>query len=488
MKIYVLIGLFFSILLHSQNSNQQVIKEKIKQLKNIDPDSKIKGKNIILLSNEIYHISKNAGYKKGMLTALLSQAVLYGNIGDTNQCLKATEEGLGLGKELKAYGEYTSLLALKAGALLNAGNYLDSRINFSRALEYSELIKDKDEAHSIKSYIYNYLVNYASFLDKESDNSIYEDSILIFAKKSYEESLQMSVRGGARREKIVANSAITLGQIYIDMKDFKKAEVYVNIGEKHIDTNNKSLLGRLYYTKGCLKFENGDKEKALEYYEKALTLSLEAHYTGLTMSIYESLLEYYRETKDVKNELYYLNKSKKLNDSFSKINRNALITQSRHDINLLYQQQSDNNTWKILLIASGGTLGALLSFYFYRKQRKKNAAIHIDTRVDSSKNRIDEDKIALLLKLARNNDKQFLIVFKEIYADLYKELLKFQELTAADLEMCAYLTLNIQTKEIATYKKISIGAVDNRKYRIRKKLNLLPETDLYKWIDTIRKE
>lgn len=52
--------------------------------------------------------------------------------------------------------------------------------------------------------------------------------------------------------------------------------------------------------------------------------------------------------------------------------------------------------------------------------------------------------------------------------------------------MCAYLKLNMQTKEIATYRKISIGAVDNRKYRIRKKLNLLPETDLYKWINSIK--
>lgn len=88
--------------------------------------------------------------------------------------------------------------------------------------------------------------------------------------------------------------------------------------------------------------------------------------------------------------------------------------------------------------------------------------------------------------MAKNNEKQFLIVFQEVYSDLYKELLKYSQLTSADLEMCAYLKLNIQTKEIAMYKKVSIGAVDNRKYRIRKKMNLLPESDLYKWINTIK--
>lgn len=127
-------------------------------------------------------------------------------MGDINQCLKAAEERLILGEELKAYEEYSSLLALKVWALLNAGNYFDSRINFSRALKYSELIKDKDEAHFIRSYIYNYLVNYTSFLETESDNMAYKDSTLIFAKKSYEKSVQMSLRDGTRRAKIIASS------------------------------------------------------------------------------------------------------------------------------------------------------------------------------------------------------------------------------------------------------------------------------------------
>ncbi|WP_228378894.1 helix-turn-helix transcriptional regulator [Chryseobacterium hispalense] len=119
---------------------------------------------------------------------------------------------------------------------------------------------------------------------------------------------------------------------------------------------------------------------------------------------------------------------------------------------------------------------ALESFIMY-----KNDLDHLMSKEKNKK----EEKTDILLKIAKENNNHFFLAFREEFSDLYRELLKFPELTSADLEMCAYLKLNLQTKEIATYKKISIGAVDNRKYRIRKKLNLPPETDLYKWINTI---
>jgi DNA-binding CsgD family transcriptional regulator len=74
---------------------------------------------------------------------------------------------------------------------------------------------------------------------------------------------------------------------------------------------------------------------------------------------------------------------------------------------------------------------------------------------------------------AKTNDKNFLITFQQTFPELYQKLLKLNtELTPNDIELCAFLKLNIQTKEIALYKKSSIGSVDNRKYRLRKKLNL----------------
>jgi DNA-binding CsgD family transcriptional regulator len=42
----------------------------------------------------------------------------------------------------------------------------------------------------------------------------------------------------------------------------------------------------------------------------------------------------------------------------------------------------------------------------------------------------------------------------------------------SDLEYCALIKLDFNTKEIAQSKDISIRTVESKKYRLRKKLNL----------------
>ncbi len=51
-------------------------------------------------------------------------------------------------------------------------------------------------------------------------------------------------------------------------------------------------------------------------------------------------------------------------------------------------------------------------------------------------------------------------------------------LTSADLQLAAFLKMNLSTKEIAPLLHISIRGVENRRYRLRKKMNLSPETNL----------
>ncbi|MFP3836197.1 helix-turn-helix transcriptional regulator, partial [Chryseobacterium sp. SIMBA_028] len=58
-------------------------------------------------------------------------------------------------------------------------------------------------------------------------------------------------------------------------------------------------------------------------------------------------------------------------------------------------------------------------------------------------------------------------------------------LTPTDLEYCALIKLNFDTKQIATLKKISIGSVESRKYRIRKKLNINNSENIYTWMTKI---
>ena len=61
-----------------------------------------------------------------------------------------------------------------------------------------------------------------------------------------------------------------------------------------------------------------------------------------------------------------------------------------------------------------------------------------------------------------NADKDFLKKVKNLHS----------ELTANDLRLCAYLRLNLSSKEIAPLLNISVRSVEVKRYRLRKKINL----------------
>ena len=67
-----------------------------------------------------------------------------------------------------------------------------------------------------------------------------------------------------------------------------------------------------------------------------------------------------------------------------------------------------------------------------------------------------------------NADKDFLIKVKD----------KYPELTPNDLRLCAYLRLNLSSKEIAPLLNISHKSVEIKRYRLRKKMKLDKKTNL----------
>ena len=65
---------------------------------------------------------------------------------------------------------------------------------------------------------------------------------------------------------------------------------------------------------------------------------------------------------------------------------------------------------------------------------------------------------------------------------LHKLLSTYPALSPGDLRLCAYLRMNLSSKEIAPLMKISVRGVENHRYKLRKKLNLKPEENLIDFI------
>jgi DNA-binding CsgD family transcriptional regulator len=78
-------------------------------------------------------------------------------------------------------------------------------------------------------------------------------------------------------------------------------------------------------------------------------------------------------------------------------------------------------------------------------------------------------------------------VFESHFENVHEEFLKrlkaeFPDLSPRELKLCAYLRLNVSSKEIATLMNISTRGVEISRYRLRKKLNLDRNANLTEFI------
>lgn len=76
-------------------------------------------------------------------------------------------------------------------------------------------------------------------------------------------------------------------------------------------------------------------------------------------------------------------------------------------------------------------------------------------------------------------DKIFESYFEEVHAEFFERLKnRFPQLSPKDLRLCAYIRMNMTTKEIATLLNISDRGVEISRYRLRKKMGLTRSLNL----------
>jgi len=74
---------------------------------------------------------------------------------------------------------------------------------------------------------------------------------------------------------------------------------------------------------------------------------------------------------------------------------------------------------------------------------------------------------------SENDWKSFETLFDQAHENFFKRLkTAYPDLTPGDLKLCAYLRMNLTTKEIVQLLNISIRGVEVHRYRLRKRLNL----------------
>ncbi|AZA90773.1 ATP-dependent transcriptional regulator [Chryseobacterium nakagawai] len=346
-----------------------------------------------------------------------------------------------------------------------------------------EAIKEMDQNdHKTKAQLYAQglqISMYASNHDKEDSYSI--QSLREAELSGDKGTLRMAYIGRSRIENYKGNGEQA-------KKLLRKAMATLNGAEDNYISAHINLgFGEIYHNQKM-------PDSAILYQLKALKSAMAIGDKKFLADIYNGLKASYKAKNDFENYKIADENAEKLNDSLRVIN----ITEQETVLNSLEKDTRDKQIKekRKYLIITGISILLLLFFLFiliryYRRlyklklttREKEKIIQEKQNKINTLEDEIQKDSIDDILRYAKEDQPVFLKKYRELYPDFFKKLETITpELTPDDLKCCAMMHLNFTAKEIAFYTHASIRTVENRKYRIRKKLNLESSVDLNEFL------
>ena len=116
----------------------------------------------------------------------------------------------------------------------------------------------------------------------------------------------------------------------------------------------------------------------------------------------------------------------------------------------------------------------------------KDELIRLQRNIDNPAGIQEVKKVVRMLGDDENNEEDwehFSIHFDQVHSNFLTNLkARFPTLSSTDLKLCAYLRMNLTSKEIAQLMNISLRGVEISRYRLRKKLSIPTDANLYDYL------
>jgi DNA-binding CsgD family transcriptional regulator len=110
----------------------------------------------------------------------------------------------------------------------------------------------------------------------------------------------------------------------------------------------------------------------------------------------------------------------------------------------------------------------------------------LDTETDFNKLKSEIKKAIKINSVNKHEWETFETNLNQIHNAFIVNLSKkYPNLTPKDIKLCIYLKMNLSSKEIAPMMNISFRGVELQRYRLRKKLNLVQDENLSKFLLTV---
>lgn len=398
-----------------------------------------------------------------------------------------------------------------AGVNVSAGNYEKALFflkNAEKSLKNSENAYHRAMFYNVYGFYYSHLLLYSKA--QESN-----DKALYYAKRVKESELKnkllprLYVNKGiysawkgwlgtslksfekANRLENSAYSNCMVAQYYLFIHQPDSSKVYISRAEEKMLNQKISDVETLwvYYTMGYYYNQINDNDKAEIALQKALEINIKTRgtYSSHIKAVYKSLSELYKKKNDEHKAYYYLKKymeeEGRLDDA-----RFATVNKATDDFVSEMKKESDwhKNDLPLFIALS---ISILTASGIYAKQTIKRLRLKKRTlkqETDDLRNHIHNQTLQEVIELAKQNDSSFFLKFKEIYPNFINALLKINpDLENSELVFCAMLKLHFSSKEIASYTFVQPKSVQQKKYRIRKRLNIQGEEDIYDFFDSL---
>lgn len=145
----------------------------------------------------------------------------------------------------------------------------------------------------------------------------------------------------------------------------------------------------------------------------------------------------------------------------------------KHALELEIQTKASEVTGKSLSIAK-------------QSEMIENIQNILDSEIDFNKLKSEIKKAIKTNAINKNQWETFELNLHQIHNEFIINISKkYPNLTSKDINLCIYLKMNLSSKEIAPMMNISFRGVELQRYRLRKKLNLIQDENLSKFLLSI---
>jgi len=476
-------------------------------------------------------------YKEAMDFAVKSKE-LAEELGETKELALSTHVigriYLGLGDYDKSAEYFFESLYLfeeindKEGIILafnSIGSVYFSQKKYEKALEYSfksmNIIKELNDRDGIARQLNNIAAVYGSRKDYAK------------AGQYIEESLKISKELGNRRLEGV--NYLNLGTINKELKNYDQA--IENLGyalSVFEDMQNTIYIARCQISIGHYYLDVNKIEQSLEHATKAYEEGKKLEFKTIILNSAELLSQIYLSKKDTLKSYYYNIIKYQMKDSLSL--EESLTQLSKLELQYEFHKKEQEERIKqqrksfiSLIIIISLILGLIVIILIFARQKikakniqlineqlesklefknkeltmnvmylmKKNEMlsniskrlIQVEGKAVKAETKAELNRITRELQKSSNNElwEEFELRFKQIHSEFYNKLLqKFPKLTPNEQKLCAFLRLNMATKEISELTGQSVNTIEKARFRLRKKLHISsPQTNLITFLSHI---